>query len=250
MSTAPSPATEHAEAALSQVDLDAGMAPVDTCWNRIGVRGDNSCPELARVVRCMNCQVFASAATQLLDRVPSNPGALLGHGGMAGSLAPLAAATSFLMFRLGEEWLGVPTQLVREVAPMRRLHPVPHRRHSAALGLVNIRGRLMLCLSLERVLGIAITTSAPALFEADPAPGAGPTRQRLLVIGHDGLSSVFPVDEVLAVEQIEAAAQAPVPASLGPASAHFSAATTVWRERTVGLLDGERLFTAFTRSLA
>ena len=37
------------------------MTPVD-CWNTIGIRGDGSCPELARLAHCQNCPVYVTAA--------------------------------------------------------------------------------------------------------------------------------------------------------------------------------------------
>ena len=37
------------------------LTTVDDCWNRIGFCGDRSCPELAHVVHCHNCQVFSNA---------------------------------------------------------------------------------------------------------------------------------------------------------------------------------------------
>ena len=41
---------------------------LNDCWNRIGVKGDASCPELANVVHCHNCPVFAAAGQQLFQR--------------------------------------------------------------------------------------------------------------------------------------------------------------------------------------
>src|SRR5258706_152676 len=40
----------------------AARAPpaIDACWNRIGVRGDGSCPELARHVHCRHCPAFGA----------------------------------------------------------------------------------------------------------------------------------------------------------------------------------------------
>ncbi len=35
---------------------------IDDCWNRIGVRGDGSCPELKRHIHCRNCPVYSAAA--------------------------------------------------------------------------------------------------------------------------------------------------------------------------------------------
>ena len=51
-------------------ELHAALADVDDCWNRIGIRGDQSCPKLPEYVHCRNCPVYASAARRLLDRLP------------------------------------------------------------------------------------------------------------------------------------------------------------------------------------
>ena len=44
---------------------------VDDCWNRIGTRGDQSCPQLPTYTRCLNCPVFEQGAAALLDRALS-----------------------------------------------------------------------------------------------------------------------------------------------------------------------------------
>ncbi len=38
------------------------MTAQGDCWNRIGVSGDRSCPELATVVHCHNCPVFSGSS--------------------------------------------------------------------------------------------------------------------------------------------------------------------------------------------
>ena len=37
------------------------LGTVDDCWNRIGVSGDRSCPELQAHLHCRNCSVSSSA---------------------------------------------------------------------------------------------------------------------------------------------------------------------------------------------
>ena len=39
--------------------------PTD-CWNRIGVRGDASCPELADCAHCRHCATYSASAARLL----------------------------------------------------------------------------------------------------------------------------------------------------------------------------------------
>ena len=45
---------------------DLRLATIDDCWNRIGVCGDQTCPELTRFVHCHNCPVFSTASERLL----------------------------------------------------------------------------------------------------------------------------------------------------------------------------------------
>ena len=42
--------------------LAVWIAAIDDCWNRIGVRGDGSCPELKQYVHCRNCPVYSAGA--------------------------------------------------------------------------------------------------------------------------------------------------------------------------------------------
>lgn len=92
------------------------LAHVDPCWNRIGVWGDRSCPELEAVTHCHNCPVFAAAGRSFLD-APSPPDYLdewtrrlaLPDG------ADAADVHSLLVFRLGSEWLALPVGVLVEV---------------------------------------------------------------------------------------------------------------------------------------
>src|SRR5436190_1870769 len=101
---------------------------VDDCWNTIGVRGDRSCPELARAVHCHNCPVFAAAGRRFLD-APSPPGYL--EEWTERLAAPVeetdADLESVLTFRLAEEWLALPARVLVEVTTARPVHRVPYR---------------------------------------------------------------------------------------------------------------------------
>ena len=128
-------------------ELHAALADVDDCWNRIGIRGDQSCPKLPEYVHCRNCPVYASAARRL-DRLP--PQVELEGADAAGDAAatagePALRRASLLVFRLHREWLGLPTRALDEVAAARPVLPLPHRRDPAVLGVTNVRGTLTVC---------------------------------------------------------------------------------------------------------
>lgn len=218
-------------------------SPFADCWNRIGVRGDRSCPELAEHVHCRNCPVYAGAAHRLLD-APAPAGYLEEWTGLFAQEKDEGARheRAAVIFRLAREWLALPAGLFREVAPLRPVHSLPHRRDGIVSGVVNVRGELLVCVALDRLLGVDAAGEGEAA-----ARGVHP---RLLVIGRKGERVVFRADEVHGIHRYDPSVLLPVPASLARASAGFTTAMLPWRERTVGCLDEQRLWQTLNRSLA
>jgi chemotaxis-related protein WspD len=205
------------------------------CWNRIGVWGDRSCPELPPVVHCRNCPVFAAASHRFLD-VPSPEGYL--EEWTQRLTAPIEEAAtdlqSVLIFRLGEEWLALRVQVLLEATTPRPVHRIPHRAGLLA-GLVNIRGELHLCVHLAQLLGIKSEGR-------DQGSGAVNGRSRLIVVQHDGERWVFPVDEIDQVYRLSAGELAGAPATLARSAGRLTRSVFVLRERSIGYLDDSRLF--------
>lgn len=219
---------------------------ISECWREIGVRGDQSCPELETHLHCRNCPTHAQIARQLLDR-PAPPGyreewtQLFARP--AGDDAEPSALDTVLIFRLGNEWLGLPAAACREVAEPRRIHSLPHRRSTAVTGIVNVRGELLVCIALTELLGI----------EAAAAPLAGgriTAFRRLVVIGEEGRRSACEVDEVHGLHSFDRRDLGAVPATIGKAAASIVAGVIAWNGKAVGCLDGNRLNELIDRSIA
>ena len=212
-----------------------GDAVTNDCWNRIGVWGDRSCPELATVVHCQNCPVFSAAGRRFLD-APSLPGYM---DEWTDRLAESADYTSVdrigvLIFRLADEWLALNVSVLIEATPMKPVRRVPHRAGVLA-GVVNVRGELYLCVQLAKLLGVD---------SRGTVPGATPASRRLLVVCKDGDRWVFPVDEIDQVHRIPSLSVGRPPATVGRASGTMSLGVFDWGGRTVGLLDEARIFEA------
>lgn len=142
----------------SDLPILAEASPVmidNDCWNRVGVKGDRSCPELTKYVHCRNCPVFTAAGQRLFEREPP-PGHLTEWTKrLAEPEAVVEQGTvSVLVFRIGEEWLAADIALLVEIGELRPIHTIPHRTNEILIGLVNIRGELELCVSLGGLLGI------------------------------------------------------------------------------------------------
>jgi chemotaxis-related protein WspD len=221
------------------------------CWNRIGVRGDRSCAELLAHIHCRNCPVFSAAARSLLDvPVPAQlREAATEHFARPAQAEPGRVAgvdrQSAIVFRLRAEWYAIRTAVCLEIADARPIHSLPHRRDAMVLGVVNVRGELLACISLAVILG------ASAQPEAIPAPmrrrAAVP---RLLVARSPTGAMVFPVDEVQGMERFGARDLKEVPATVAQAQATYTKALMPLGDRTVGLLDEQLLFYTVERALA
>jgi chemotaxis-related protein WspD len=239
--------------------LHIALHAIDDCWNRIGVRGDLSCPKLAEHVHCRNCPVHDAAAARVLDRVEARAADDTPPARSASSRneAEHADSVSCLVFRIGAEWLGLPTAIFRQVAQLRPIHSLPHRRHRAVLGIVNVRGRLIVCASLARLFGIEERAVNDVSHSRTlDARELG----RLLVIqraqgrrdhangDHEG-PIAFPVDAVDGVHRFTSAQLQPVPATLAQRVASHAHAVAAFKDATVGLLDADRLIDSMNRSL-
>lgn len=213
--------------------------PLDDCWNRIGVRGDQSCPRLLEHVHCRNCPVYAAAAIRLLDRYA------LHRDETDTVLAPAAteAMRSLLVFRLGEEWLALATRILVEVAPLAPVHALPHPRGRALLGVANVRGALVACLSLVELLGLD-ATGVPA------APPGGRAAPRMLVLDAPGGKLLAPVDEVDGIHEFDRGLLVAAEQSSALDAAKCSRGVLQWRGRSLRLLDEEQLLQTMIRSLA
>src|SRR5690348_4897455 len=114
---------------MDELSVLEGDAPGRDCWNRIGIAGDRSCPELKLHVVCRNCPVYASAAKAFFDR-PAPSGYLDDWTAWLGRLDERAAGVeadvdadapgvpkgaAVLIFRLDREWLAFRTRTVAEV---------------------------------------------------------------------------------------------------------------------------------------
>lgn len=216
------------------------------CWNRIGVWGDRSCPELAVVEHCHNCPIFCAAGRHFLAS-PSPEGYLEAWTVRLAKKEEEGAADlhGVLIFRLGDEWLALPVSALHEVISIRPVHRIPF--HDGLLaGVVNVRGELHLSIRMDHMLGLSHSIEANGNH---PLSTGGKVLPRLLVAGRDSETWVFRVDEVDRVHRLSMADLRPVPPTLGRATARFTRGLFRSQDRAVGLLDERRLFEVLRASM-
>jgi chemotaxis-related protein WspD len=216
---------------------------LNDCWNKIGVWGNRECGELKKMIHCRNCQVYSSAAAQLL-------GGELSQDYLEGWTRQFATEQrgvsrqrqAALIFRIGAEWLALSPTHLQEIAEGRPIHSVPRRQSNSILGLANIRGELLVCVALDRVLGLEKV-----------GPEKSTTKRalsrRMVVAGREGSRFVFPVEEVHGNYWFNPHDLKAIPSTVAKAQAAYLKGIILWENKSVGCLDDQLLFDMLDGSL-
>ena len=232
-------------------NTEADIPTLDDCWNRIGVMGDRSCGELKTVIHCRNCAVYSSAGRSLLERpapaeylkewtdMLAETATDQGSGG-GGTLVRATDAISVIIFRLANERLALPVNILQEVTSPCIIHTVPHRSDDLFLGILNIRGETLLCASLSRLLGL----ESIANDDSNPI-----STRRLIVAGRDESKWVFPVDEVYGIYRFHSSEFKESPIVVSKASEAYTTEVFTWQDKKVNFLNCELLFQTLNRKI-
>jgi chemotaxis-related protein WspD len=227
---------------LPSDDPKGAVAAINDCWNKVGIHGDGSCPELEQHAHCRNCPTYSAGALTLLDRnLPAEYlSSWTAHFAREKQVEE-RDSQSALIFRIGSEWFALPTLVLDEVAELRTIHSVPHRGSGSVLGLVNVRGELLICVSLARMLGMEEPSSPESTSDG---------HRRLVVIRHDGGRMAFPVDDAQTIHRYHPRELKGAPATIVKAATAYTKALLSWKGKTIGCLDGELIVQTLNRSVA
>lgn len=149
---------------------------------------------------------------------------------------------SVLVFRLGVEWLALPTIYLKEVTQRRVVHSIPHRASPILKGIVNLNGELKLYVSLHELLQIDLP-------KEQEKGRLAYQRNRMMAIAKDGELWVFPVDEIDGIYYGDVLKIENVPVNVIKSSVNFIKGIIKLRNKGIGLLDDELLFTSLKRSI-
>jgi chemotaxis-related protein WspD len=204
-----------------------------SCWNDIGVKGDLSCQQLKAVIHCYNCQVYLETGRSLFNR--EVPIEYLEDWTMIVSQSAtkeIQATISLMIFRIGQELLALPVSCLQEIVVPTIVHRLPHRSNQLFLGLTNIRGETLVCISLAHLLSLNV----------DPDLAAKELCQRMIVAGNAEFRWVFPVDEVFGVHRFASQQLNQAPVVITKATETYTQYVLNWQGQKVNFLDTELLF--------
>lgn len=218
---------------------------IDDCWNRIGIgrTGADRCPELAKVNHCRNCPVFARTGRRLLRIAPPEEYRRECTRALAAekSVKPANIKTAFV-FRTGNDWLALPSYMIQEVVNMGPIHSLPNITSKALRGLVNIHGRLQICVSIGRVLGIEKGLRTEAELDPDYI-----SPERLVVVRQENHLVAFPVSEVKGIVRYTPDMVKEPPVTVSGSKAVYTEGILQLDGKDIGLLKNKPLFKTLTR---
>lgn len=215
---------------MSTTTSSPATIDVQDCWNVIGVNGDQSCARLEQYVHCRNCEVYASAAQQNLQRPvgDSYKKDWAAHFRQAATDGQ-QKDSSCLVFRIGREWLSLPTRMFVSVAPIATPHRLPHRASRGLSGIVNVSGTLYPCMSLAALLGIDDTEGEAATHRH--------TFARLLLTQWEDQAYALPVADLHGIlRYASASVQAPA-ATINKGLSRFLTGVITHDDMRIGMLD-------------
>ena len=207
----------------------------DKCWRQVGAWGNQTCQELKTHVHCHNCPVYVESGRYLFNH-KAPEGYLEDWREVLASEHNESEQSlqSVMVFQVAEEWIALDTVRFVEVSSPRKIHRVPHLRKPGFLGIVNLRGRLLLCLSLARLFDIPSTTAS----ENNPDEREG----QLIIIEKEGERWAAVVTRVEGIFRFSPEEVTPPPVTVAKAANTFTKGIIKMNDRTVAWLDEELLF--------
>jgi len=217
---------------------------IDDCWNKIGVwrKGEARCDKLDEFTHCHNCHVYANAGRSLLNRgIPEN---------YVNEWTEILAEDvknkstnlhSVVVFRLGSEWLALPVNLINEITLLRKMYEIPHNRNKNLRGMVNIRGELIICMSLGYLLGIE--KAEEHIIDEEHSIN------RLIMIKESTGNIVFPVSEIDGIAHYDPATLSMPPDTIRKSKINYIKGVFQARDNNIGCIDESALLDAIAGNL-
>ena len=220
---------------------------IEDCWNHIGVWGTETprCARLADVIHCRNCEVFSAAGRRVLERrLPEEYEIEWSEAYAEQKKQDISVTESVTVFRLGEEWMALPTAAIDQITNVCAVHSIPHRPNPVLRGLVNLHGQLQICVSLGHLMEIE---KGMAYNEQIDKQRYYP---RMVVMQDRGRRYVFTVSEVKGTCRYNPAQLKDAPATVSQATGTYTQGIIEWEGHDVACLDAELLIYSLDKHLA
>jgi chemotaxis-related protein WspD len=184
-------------------------------------------------------------ATRLLDREVPEASLRESTALVAAKKSVVELGTkSVVIFRIGTEWLSLPTDVFQEIGDRCTVRRLPDHRGGILSGLVNVRGELLLCVALGVILGLDKAAEGQRTAKSN-------TAERLMICKRSDARLAFQVNEVHGLHRYHPRDLRSPPATLAKAAVGiYTLGVVPWKDTIVGCLDDELLFYTLNKGLA
>jgi chemotaxis-related protein WspD len=240
------------DGSLSDGSLSDSVSGALSCWKQVGMWGDRTCEQLTQVAHCKDCSVYVAAGAKLLERPAPKGYRERLTTKFAANVKQQPEKCSVLVFRLDKEWLALPANLCQQILPPVNCHRLPHRSNATLKGIVNVRGQLLLKISLAAALGLS-ATSLPSenltksqLATKNVLSGTNIYSRMVVIEKARQVGTpenwVFDVDELYGIHAIARKKLETVAAGVSAGAEACTSHVFLWKTHRVNLLDADRLF--------
>lgn len=214
---------------------------INDCWNTIGVWGDVSprCERLKELIHCHNCDIYSKAGSALLSRPAESSYLAEWQENLSKPRQDInIRLKSALVFRMGDEWFALASNFVKEITHCDKHHSLPHRKNHVLRGLVNVRGDLLLNVSLGYLFKINKSETSSKY-----------TNERYVVIEDNEEQFAFPVTEVREIIHYDMEDIQATPSTINKDTSCFIKGIIRHKNTDVGILDSDLVFTALHKNI-
>jgi len=150
--------------------------------------------------------------------------------------------SGFLVFKLHGEWLGISTNVIKEILPVKSVHSIPHRSNNILRGTVNIDGQLKLVVAIESLLEISQGVEND-FRKLDQSSG-------MLILNQGADEWVIESPEILGIRRFNLDEMENVPVTVSKSTANYLKGIFYYDQKHIGLLEEELLFFSLKRALS
>ncbi len=209
---------------------------INDCWNTIGVWGKQQprCDRLSTLTHCRNCSIYNEAGQRLLGRDQDSEYLNDWKSNLSKPRSEKDTnLNAALAFRVGDEWFSICSSYIQEIIHCDKHHSLPHRKNPVLRGLVNVRGNLLLNISIGY------------LFKVDR--GYMHTKfdnERYVVINDSSNTYAFPASDVREIIHYTQKDIMPTPSTFKQDTSCYLKGIIRHKDYDIGIIDETLLFEA------
>jgi chemotaxis-related protein WspD len=206
-------------------------AKPDKCWMEIGVFGSGECQLLDQYGHCRHCREYSLKSRAIFDReIPAEFTEEWTNYFNQSRKSQSDETLSLVVFEVADEWFALKTDLFKEAVEYKKIHRIPFRTNKYFLGISNIHGELVMCVSLSGLLDLDERKNGKY--------------KSIIVIGLDAKTLALPVSDYLGVVNVEVTKFENAPINIKKTDASLTKKIFKIDEKQVGIID-ETKFLAY-----